>query len=99
MLIIREFPKSIVSLCQQYEGVGFTLRLNSKIIGEITILKAEFKKKVGMQVSDAEFESINNVYTNSDNNIDKDKFCKVWASLNRNRIVKYKEEGKNKKNE
>ena len=77
--------------------MGFTLRLNSGNIGETAMLKAEFEKRVGMQVSNAEFESINNVYTNSDDNIDKDKFCKVWASLNRNRIVKYKEEEKNKK--
>lgn len=55
------------------------------------MLKDEFEKRVGMKVSDAEFESINIVYTYSDDDIDKDKFCKAWAMLNRNRIAKYKE--------
>ena len=55
------------------------------------MLKIEFEKRVGMQVSDAEFESINIVYTYSDEDIDKDKFCRAWAMLNRNRIAKYKE--------
>ena len=55
------------------------------------MLKIEFEKRVGMKVSDAEFESINIVYTYSDDDIDKDKFCKAWAMLNRNRIAKYKE--------
>ena len=55
------------------------------------MLKDEFEKRVGMKVSDAEFESINIVYNYSDEDIDKDKFCKAWAMLNRNRIAKYKE--------
>jgi hypothetical protein len=55
------------------------------------MLKDEFEKRVGMKVSDAEFESINIVYNYSDDDIDKDKFCKAWAMLNRNRIAKYKE--------
>lgn len=55
------------------------------------MLKDEFEKRVYMKVSDAEFESINIVYTYSDEDIDKDKFCKAWAMLNRNRIAKYKE--------
>ena len=55
------------------------------------MLKIEFEKRVGMQASDAEFESINIVYTYSDEDIDKDKFCRAWAMLNRNRIAKYKE--------
>lgn len=49
-----------------------------------------------MKVSSEEFESINNVYNCSDDNIDKDKFCKVWALLNRNRIAIYKEAKKNR---
>lgn len=61
------------------------------------MLKDEFEKRVGMKVSDAEFESINIVYTYSDEDIDKDKFCKAWAMLNRNRIAKYKEAEKNGK--
>ena len=61
------------------------------------MLKIEFEKRVGMQVSDAEFESINIVYTYSDDDIDKDKFCKAWAMLNRNRIAKYKEAERNGK--
>lgn len=64
-------------------------------IGETAMLKEEFEKRVGMQVSDAEFESINIVYNYSDEDIDKDKFCKVWALLNRNRIATYKEAKKN----
>lgn len=55
------------------------------------MLKEEFEKRVGMKVSDAEFEAINIVYNYSDEDIDKDKFCKAWAMLNRNRIAKYKE--------
>ena len=44
-----------------------------------------------MKVSSEEFEAINIVYNYSDEDIDKDKFCKAWAMLNRNRIAKYKE--------
>lgn len=61
------------------------------------MLKSEFEKRVGIQVSDAEFESINIVYTYSDDNIDKDRFCKIWSMLNRNRIAIYKEAEKSKK--
>lgn len=61
------------------------------------MLKIEFEKRVGMQVSDAEFEAINIVYTYSDDDIDKDKFCRAWTMLNRNRIAKYKEAERNGK--
>lgn len=61
------------------------------------MLKDEFEKRVGMKVSSEEFEAINLVYNYSDDDIYKDKFCKVWASLNRNRIAKYKGEERIKK--
>lgn len=54
------------------------------------MLKEEFEKKVGMRVTNAEWHSINDVYTMCDANIDKDKFCRVWSLLNRYRIQCFK---------
>ncbi len=54
------------------------------------MLKEEFEKRVGMKVANSEWDAINLVYSLSDLNIDKDKFCKLWASINRSRIELFK---------
>lgn len=61
------------------------------------MLKEEFEKRVGMKVAYSEWDAINMVYSLSDLNIDKDKFCKVWASINRYRIQLFKKQVKEDK--
>ena len=52
------------------------------------MLQSEFTKRVGMEVSNAEFDAINVVYMASD--LNKDEFCKAWAKMNASRIKLYK---------
>ena len=54
------------------------------------MLYSEFTKRVGINVSADEFESINNVYMLTD--VDKDEFCKLWAKMNFKRIKAHKEQ-------
>lgn len=46
--------------------------------------KQEFTQRVLVEVSDKEFEAINEVYMNSD--LEKDAFCKVWKKMNKTRV-------------
>lgn len=54
----------------------------------------EFQTRVQMIVSYKEFESINEVYMNSD--LDKDEFCKAWIRMNQSRVKKAKATAKAK---
>ena len=53
------------------------------------MLQQEFTKRVGMEVTPAEWEHINAVYTASD--VDKDTFCHMWLVMNKKRVAAYKE--------
>ena len=44
----------------------------------------EFFNRTGVEVSNKEFEAINEVYMNSD--LDKDEFCKMWVKMNKTRV-------------
>ncbi len=50
----------------------------------------EFTQRVNVEVSNKEFEAINEVYMNSD--LDKDEFCKMWAKMNKTRVQNAKVE-------
>ena len=58
----------------------------------------EFTQRVNVEVSNKEFEAINEVYMNSD--LDKDEFCKMWVKMNKTcvqnakveRMIKAKDE-------
>lgn len=52
----------------------------------------EFYTRTKVNVSDAEFEAINEVYNNSD--VDKDEFCRIWKQMNKSRVEKAKKEDK-----
>lgn len=45
----------------------------------------EFETRTGVQVTDTEFWSINEVYNNS--NVDKDEFCRLWCKMNPVRVA------------
>lgn len=45
----------------------------------------EFETRTGVQVTDTEFWSINEVYNNSD--VDKDEFCRLWCKMNPVRVA------------
>lgn len=45
----------------------------------------EFETRTGVQVTDTEFWSINEVYNNS--NVDKDEFCRLWKKMNPVRVA------------
>lgn len=45
----------------------------------------EFETRTGVQVTDVEFWSINEVYNNS--NVDKDEFCRLWKKMNPVRVA------------
>lgn len=49
------------------------------------MLYSEFEEKTGVSVSAEEFETINNMYMQSDCN--KDDFCKLWAKMNHKRVA------------
>ena len=44
----------------------------------------EFTQRVNVEVSNKEFEAINEVYMNSD--LDKDEYCKMWVKMNKSRV-------------
>ena len=50
----------------------------------------EFTQRVNVEVSNKEFEAINEVYMNSD--LDKDEFCKMWVKINKTRVQNAKVE-------
>ena len=50
----------------------------------------EFTQRVNVEVSNKEFEAINEVYMNSD--LDKDEFCKMWVKMNKTRVQNAKVE-------
>ena len=50
----------------------------------------EFTQRVNVEVSNSEFEAINEVYMNSD--LDKDEFCKMWVKMNKTRVQNAKVE-------
>jgi hypothetical protein len=50
----------------------------------------EFTQRVNVEVSNKEFETINEVYMNSD--LDKDEFCKMWVKMNKTRVQNAKVE-------
>ena len=50
----------------------------------------EFTQRVNVEVSNSEFEAINEVYMNSD--LDKDEFCKMWVKMNKTRVENAKVE-------
>ena len=50
----------------------------------------EFETRTGVQVTDTEFWSINEVYNNSD--VDKDEFCRLWKKMNPVRVANAKTE-------
>lgn len=63
------------------------------------MLHSEFTTLTGIQVSAEEFEAINAVYMNADEDVDKQTFCKMWCKLNTKRIKAYKAEQKRKEQE
>ncbi len=44
----------------------------------------EFTQRTQVEVSNKEFDAINEVYMNSD--LDKDEFCKMWVKMNKTRV-------------
>ena len=50
----------------------------------------EFTQRTNVEVSNKEFEAINEVYMNSD--LDKDEFCKMWVKMNKTRVQNAKVE-------
>ena len=50
----------------------------------------EFTQRVNVEISNKEFEAINEVYMNSD--LDKDEFCKMWVKMNKTRVQNAKVE-------
>ena len=50
----------------------------------------EFTQRVNVEVSNSEFEAINEVYMNSE--LDKDEFCKMWVKMNKTRVQNAKVE-------
>ena len=56
------------------------------------MLHSEFIQRTGVEVSNYEFDAINEVYMNSD--LDKDEFCKVWCKMNASRVNRAKAEKK-----
>jgi hypothetical protein len=50
----------------------------------------EFTQRVNVEVSNKEFEAINEVYINSD--LNKDEFCKMWVKMNKTRVQNAKVE-------
>lgn len=52
----------------------------------------EFFQRTGVQVSQLEFDAINNVYYASD--FDKDEFCKFWCRMNASRVKEAREQRK-----
>lgn len=50
----------------------------------------EFTQRVNVEVSNKEFEAINEVYMNSD--LNKDEFCKMWVKMNKTRVQNAKVE-------
>ena len=50
----------------------------------------EFTQRVNVEVSNKEFEAINEVYMNSD--LDKDEYCKMWVKMNKTRVQNAKVE-------
>ena len=52
--------------------------------------KQEFTNRTQVEVSNEEFEAINEVYMNSD--LDKDEFCKMWVKMNKTRVQNAKVE-------
>ena len=50
----------------------------------------EFTQRVNVEVSNKEFEAINEVYMNS--YLDKDEFCKMWVKMNKTRVQNAKVE-------
>lgn len=45
----------------------------------------EFTDRVKVEVTAQEFDSINEVYMNSD--LDKDAFCRMWVKMNKSRVI------------
>ena len=54
--------------------------------------KQEFTQRTLVEVSNQEFNAINEVYMNSE--VDKDEFCKMWCKMNANRVKAAKVERK-----
>lgn len=52
--------------------------------------KQEFTKRTQVEVSNSEFEMINEFYMSCE--CDKDEFCKMWAKMNPNRVKQAKVE-------
>lgn len=44
----------------------------------------EFTQRTNVEVSNKEFDAINEVYMNSE--VDKDEFCKMWCKMNQKRV-------------
>ncbi len=57
----------------------------------------EFTERTKVEVSNVEFEIINEFYMNCE--CDKDEFCKMWCKMNPNRVWVAKEEMKRKAQE
>ena len=58
--------------------------------GTRIMTQQEFTQRVNVEVSNKEFEAINEVYMNSD--LDKDEFCKMWVKMNKTRVQNAKVE-------
>jgi hypothetical protein len=52
--------------------------------------KQEFTQRVKVEVSNSEFDMINEFYMSCE--CDKDEFCKMWVKMNPNRVKKAKVE-------
>ena len=57
----------------------------------------EFVERTGVYVGIDEFNTIVEVYNNSD--VDKDEFCKLWAKMNFARVKAEKEKKKKEEKE
>ncbi len=54
----------------------------------------EFILRTKVEVSEKEFNAINQVYMDSD--CDKDEFCRLWCKMNKSRVRKAKDEAESK---
>lgn len=70
-------------LSLHYQNKKQVSQLNNK-----DMTQQEFTSRTGVEVTSFEFNSINEVYMNSE--VDKDEFCRLWKKMNPSRVARAK---------
>lgn len=73
---------------KQKNAYLYIVKIKHKPLKVKTMTQQEFETRA-IPVSYKEFESINEVYMNSE--LDKDAFCNIWCKMNPRRVQAYKE--------